>query len=196
MNTQSSIYGLVVIARTNWFARKEARTPFREPEVSGTPVEILNRYKGIEGHAWPTDPSANGLVLSSGFAPIEKLSDVLYFLEKLRRVSNESFDLILCDRCANVRQIRDFQFSGFDYGYYDCESNSYSFVFNEIIYCRFPECRPLASALNANLLFDSIEDLKRAEACRAKLLQEGKNLEDDDEFIPLAIYTLKDGVEG
>ena len=189
MSIQSSNRGLVVIERTNWFLRGGENKSLREPAVSGTPEEILRRYKGIEGNAWPVNPAASGLVLSAGFAPIEKLTSVLSFLDALRQTSDKSVDLILCDRCSSIRHVRDFKFCGFDYGYYDCDANSFSFVFNEIIYCRFPECRALASTLNTNLLFDSLEELRGAEACRAQLLKVGKNLEDDEEFMPLAIYT-------
>jgi hypothetical protein len=107
----------------------------------------------------------------------------------VRRQSSEIVDLILCEHATNIRDIPGFKFCGFDYGYYLCETNSYSFVFNEIIYCRFPECRPLASTLNTSLLLGSTEALRKVEVGRAQMMKDGRNIESDEECFPLAIYT-------
>jgi hypothetical protein len=124
-----------------------------------TPRDVLNRYRGFEGRAWP-GTLGDDIALVGGLAPLSEF-DRLW--EYCRRVETPLIDLVYCSFDEDP-DLPDFEFVGFDVGYYESEYNHYSVVLNEVIYGSCDVLTAFNPELNGQLLIDTE---KRAEALLA-----------------------------
>jgi hypothetical protein len=195
------IGGLLVVRRINWFSNPPTGQPVpdRVPAIAGSHDDILRRYRGIEGEAWPDGKDIRRLRLERGLASCELFDLVSKYYNKIR--DEYQCDLIHCREAltGDVQPLNlppGFDFCGFDYAYYLSESNHYSSLFNEIIYGKYEELRAYAKHLNDSLLFPSIELVNRADLTRTALIKDGADLETSEGaevFVAIAIHAPTGG---
>jgi hypothetical protein len=175
--------GLLVVRRINWFLSPPTGQPVpdRVPAVRGcSHDEILRRYRGIEGDAWPDGEDIKKIRLEDGLASCEQFDLIYEYYSKVR--GRFHCDLIHCweatkGEVQSQNLPSSFNFCGFDYGYYLSEDNHYSSLFNEIIYGKYEELRSYAKLLNESLLFPSKEIINRLGQTRKSLVKDGADLE-------------------
>lgn len=186
--------GFFVVERINWFDKEKfPHIPERKPSVPGSHVEILRRYRGIEGSGWPEGLDGFQITLSAGLADLSQEQAVHEYCRHLR--GSEGSPIVDCILCQKVECLSNFahpenglRFLGFDYGYLVCETNNYSVVFNEVVYGRHAQFTTFASSLNEHCLLPSIETIQAVQNVRLELLVDAANIEADEECWPFAVY--------
>ena len=187
--------GFLVVHRINYFEDPRFRTRPSTAVLSLSHVEVLSRYKGFEGDAWPFDVDWTGIMVIDGLAPSDQYELVKVYHE-LTGGPQAGYHLIYLqipghgEKRAPVSQLR---FTGYDYGYYVSEHGLFSAVFNDIIYGDYAELRGFAERLNDALLLTSLDDVEMVHKTREGLVKLGAALECDEPFIPIAIYATLDG---
>ena len=191
--------GLFVVERINWFDKdKYPHIHDRTPAVAGSHVEILQRYRGIEGSAWPEEVAEHSITLSAGLAPLSQKHLVKKYCDFLRSADLPS--IVDCIACMKVpfgsvsfsEQEAGLQFLGFDYGSLVCETNNYSVIFNEVVYGRYPQLTTFASSLNEHCLLPSLEIVQSLQSARLDMIVKGADVESDEVCEPFAVYAAPD----
>jgi hypothetical protein len=76
---------------------------------------------------------------------------------------------------------------GYDFGYINSDSDHYSVLFHEILYGLYEDLRQYNNSVNDVLLFPSLKGVRQASATRARLVEEGADLETIDHSDLLAV---------
>jgi len=191
--------GFFVVERINWFDKaKYPYIPDREPSLVGSHNDILRRYRGIEGSAWPDEYTDHSITLDSGLAPLSQQHLVHDYCELLGTSNPEMIvDCIVCMKVpfdfVSLPKQAGLRLLGFDYGYLVCDSNNYSVIFNEVIYGRYPQLTAFASSLNEHCLLPTLETVQSLQSVRLGLLVEGSDFETDEACKPFVIYEFIGG---
>ena len=187
--------GFLVIRRVNYFTEERFRPVDRFPALGLSHEEVLRRYRGFEGEPWPESPGLKKIVLNDGLASLDQYKAVLdYFRQVNRQFQCDLLCLRFLINQANDSPHCDFNFVGFDFGFYSSEFNHFSVLFHEVVYGEYNELRECVQLLNANLLLPTHADSECLEQKRTKLVASGADLETDDDgegFVPIAIFALK-----
>ena len=156
--------------------------------------KIVAKYRGIEGTPWP-DEGGTKFKLSCGLAIPEQLPEILNYYQAIS--NNRKCDLLFI-QTHEVPKRADlppshFAFCGYDFGNYISEYNFFSVIFNEVLFGKHEELKRFASQLNANLLFDTKEDVEKLKVAREKLAENSADLETvemDEDFCEISIYNF------
>jgi hypothetical protein len=187
--------GLLVIKRVNYWEDSKYSPEKLEASVPMDIKLILIRYKGIDGEAWFLNPPEDSIPLKDGLSSIEHYQKVIDYFKNMRKEG--LCDLIYLANAESELPPRltsnGWFFCGYDYGMYLGEYNSWSVVFQEILFGQIPGMREFAKRLNTNLLFDKLEDafelgVKRSEYVKSEYAQFLETIEEGEEFGPIAIY--------
>lgn len=186
--------GYFVVQRINWFDRiQHPHVIERKPSIAGTHEEIIKRYRGIEGTAWPQKFDNAPVELRYGLAALAARHSVKGYFNKLCNMDSSAVvDCIICCRLqpnfSTTLYTTPVQFLGFDYGYLVSETNNYSVIFNEVIYGRYPQLTAFGAMLNTQCLLSTPEQIISLQNARLELLVDGADIESDEECCPFAIY--------
>lgn len=158
----------------------ERYRPERDASAGYTAHDVLNRYRGFDGIAWPGQ-LINDIALTNGLASLHDLDLLREYVVKIGR---PDVDLVYC---ANVEPVDlvDFEFAGFDVGYYCSEYLHYSAILNEVLYGSSPEMISHARFLNTHLLFETEARARDFLVTRAAVLRTRADLERGDEAFGL-----------
>ncbi|MBI3658548.1 MAG: hypothetical protein HY232_19255 [Acidobacteria bacterium] len=192
-----SVGGLLVLDRVSW-ATRLASYPSRIIRPPAVPLKlevIIRRYRGIEGEPWPPRKDISSLppYICEGLANPANYPDVRVYIELCSQEFLSS-DLIYCDfLISNEPDIpdylrTDFSFCGYDCGFYLSEFGHYSALFHEVIFGVNEKLRKFGELLNEHLLLDSRNAVEDLTDLRKRLLDQGVDLEVDDEIHPIGIY--------
>lgn len=187
--------GFFVVQRVNWFDGTQfPHSRGRNPSIFSTHEDIIKRYRGIEGTAWPEEFDDGRIDLRYGLVSLSERHSVKDYFDRLLKNDRHSvFDCIVCCKLTGAFQAASppasAQFLGFDYGSLVSETNNYSVIFNEVIYGRYPSLTSFGERLNSQCLLPSPELVVSLQDARVRLLADGADLERDEECYPIAIYT-------
>ncbi len=175
--------GLLVVKRYHWFRdqRVLAQTgPPRQPSVSLSHEEILQRFRGVEGDSWPDADGKPEVPLGgSGLVSPSMAADVRRYFDDVS--SRQLCDLLFCVSSGDEGAIavpEGFSFCGYDLSPGTSDLTCYSAVYNEVIYGLYPELRECSARLNGHLLLPSLAEVEGVLDLRERLGREGADLED------------------
>ena len=136
--------GLLYIEHVNHFDKSNIKE--RKPVVDFSHNQIVQKYRGVDGLAWPNlDVEYCVEHLSYGLAPIDQYEYISNSLNQNKKKEPDSIlDLIYCCCGWNIQasaQFADYAFSflGYDYGYVYDFGNNFSVIFCEVIYGHYDE---------------------------------------------------------
>ena len=188
--------GLLVVRRTNPAVEYPDYSRPRAPAVSLSDEEILRRYRGFEGQAWPTRKSSLESLLENDLASVDQydaVKDYYLAVSKLHQCDLLYLQPVRLGQPANA-DLSDFAFCGFDYGGYFSQSNHYSVVYNEVISgVAHDALRDYAAFLNENLLLPTQALAEDLGSTSDQLRRSGASVEEfteDELLMPIAIYCL------
>lgn len=195
-NETISYAGLLVVRRINWFTDMPVDNPIKHPAnrlptVLYSHEELRTRYRGFDGWAWPEITSVGSPSLDCGLADLRQNSVVeAYYREVSKAYPCDLLYLDFSDRVPSALTAADlgFSFLGYDYGYYLSEHNYFSSLFHEVIYGLHNDMKEYAKFLNDNLLFTSIEIVRRLDDTRTRLLRSAADLERDEPCAAVSVY--------
>lgn len=167
---------------------KRSESVLAESGIGLCLYDISGRYKGIEGCPWPGLEKTQNVSLVCGVAPADQYELVL---EYYRCTCAD----IKCDMIYIIQGSYDipslpsgFTFCGYDYGYYSSEYDSYSVVWNEVLFGRHQSLRDFGGMLNMHLLIPTVELVDKLALVRGELVRAGADLEVDEPSYPIAVY--------
>ncbi len=187
--------GFLVIKRINWFADRPADQPVpqKDPTIPLSHDLILEAYSGFEGRAWPHAKTLDVVGLVEGLMPHTQMGTLETYVSDVSKICPVS--VLYCQVGATgplpMRLSGKVNFAGFDFGVFDPIEDSFSVVFNEVIYGNLPGMGWLAKRLNHCLLLKTLEDIELVASTRQCLQNEGADLErmeGDEKPVPVAMY--------
>jgi hypothetical protein len=190
--------GLLVVKRTDYWHDDRYAAEKIEPSIFMETKQIFSQYCGIDGEAWPLEMSESNILLIDGLSSIDYYQEILSYYELVKK--SNLCDLIYITSCEAILpkklQAEGWTFCGYDYGMYLGEHNNWSVIFQEIIFGKLSELREFGHKLNNNLLLSSLEEafnlrVKRGEIAKTENSVFLETIEEDEDFGPIAIYSLK-----
>lgn len=159
-------------------------------------AEALRRYRGFDGIPWPLSPT--GIALSEGLAALEQWEAVCTYFNSCRRMF--ACELLWCVRLGGdsgymAREPPNgFAPVGFDYGFCKGEESTYSVLFHEVVFGRYPALTQCIELLNEHLLLSELGSITTLETVRGGLVATGADLEvggADDGIAPVHVSTFQ-----
>ena len=136
----------------------------------------------------------NTITIQNGLVSLEQLNEVLIYKESIIQ-DNRLIYLQLTDLDNQIfENDKRFTFLGYDYGYFTWESNYYSFIYHQIFDTSNKEFVKFQKDLNENILFDSLDSIPNLENTIKQLKEQGSDLEENEEFQPIAVYSYSPDV--
>lgn len=180
--------GTLLIHRTNWFDKsKWPHVKEKRPSIMLDHVDILRRYRGLEGELWPNNSAMLFNLGECSIAPLEKYNKIhAYYVDMATRDIDEIYDFISLGE-PTIASKNNPLFLGFEAGYLNSPDNVFSCIFNDVIYGQYKELTCFARFLNKHLLFSSQEIARELLGVRNNLISKGLDLESDENFY---VYTV------
>ena len=150
------ISGLVAIDRSAMFGRWRGRLEGRSSCVNMTNEQIFDSYQGIDGDVWPSPPFADWE--ETGILPLTEWESVTALVNGASR--RDTIDVVALVRgptAADDLLHTGWRFLGCDIGYLESKWSHLSAVLHEVVFGIHPSLTRFSSALNANLLLDTVE---------------------------------------
>lgn len=98
-----------------------------------TADDVLSRYRGLDGEAWPDDADL-GSHSDSGLIPIGTFSRVNAYFQRVRRKYRADLVVLGSPPAGrSVRGLEECHFRGYDYGYYEGAYSSLSVLVHEVM---------------------------------------------------------------
>lgn len=167
-------------------------------------AEVLRRYRGIDGLAWPELRFPELVELNNGLAPVTSFGKVLQYV--LGTPEPDACRILCCDLVRNKDHRLDeeagTEFCGYDVGLwfsdYAAGGPTYSAVFHETLFGQISSLRSFSNHLNQKLLFRSSAQALEFLKCREVAIAQGHDLEEscDDcgmEVIAVSEFTRPGG---
>jgi hypothetical protein len=151
--------------------------------------EIESRYVGLECEPWPDDTAPPELGEFPRVAPTSMLARLgRHFDSDKARAGRLRLLYVASDRSRKPRSTDGFAFAGYDYGYLVSKYKNYSVVLNEVLFGLYADLTAFSKHLNGSLLIGSLDTIRFLARTRARLLQQGADLETGDECGAIEIF--------
>lgn len=159
-------------------------------------TEALRRYRGFDGIPWPLP--CTGIALSEGLAALGQWEAVRAYFDRCRHMF--TCELLWCvqlggdSRYQGREPPNGFAPVGFDYGFCRGEESTYSVLFHEVLFGRYPALTQCVDLLNEHLLLSELGSIRILETVRGGLVATGADLEvadADDGIGPVHVSTFQ-----
>ena len=183
--------GLLVVRRINWREEFPGQSPERLPAVSFPEERLRMLYRGIDGEPWPDGLSITPSVAEYGLASLEDYPTILGYYDHLDALVPR--DLVYLSRPESdlPALLRSrFIFCGYDFGYYENATSSFSVLIHEVIFGQYLRLRAFVQTLNECALIGTLGDALHLNRVRLQLLESGADLENDTPCGAIAVYAV------